>query len=58
MGHSSIKTTLDTYGHLFASLNEGMAEGLDGLFLGTVRPVCGLPSVSRIAASPDTKLPR
>ena len=32
MGHSSIKTTLDTYGHLFEGLDEAAAEALDGLF--------------------------
>ena len=29
MGHSSIVTTLDRYGHLFPALDEQIAEGLD-----------------------------
>jgi integrase len=29
LGHSSIKTTLDTYGHLFEGLDEAAAERLD-----------------------------
>ncbi|MBW3601647.1 MAG: site-specific integrase, partial [Actinobacteria bacterium] len=45
LGHSSITTTIDTYGHLFPSLDEALAEGLDGLLreslAATVRPVDG-----------------
>ena len=29
MGHSSIRTTLDTYGHLFPGLDEAAADALD-----------------------------
>jgi hypothetical protein len=29
LGHSSIVVTLDTYGHLFPSLEEGLADRLD-----------------------------
>jgi hypothetical protein len=29
LGHASIKTTLDTYGHLFDGLDEAAAERLD-----------------------------
>ena len=31
LGHSSITTTLDTYGGLFPSLDAAIAEGLDAL---------------------------
>lgn len=31
MGHASIKTTLDTYGHLFDAADEQVADGLDSL---------------------------
>jgi integrase len=31
LGHSSITTTLDRYGHLFPALDKAIAEGLDGL---------------------------
>jgi integrase len=31
LGHSSITTTMDTYGGLFPSLDEAIAEGLDGM---------------------------
>jgi integrase len=33
LGHSSIKITLDTYGHLFDGLDEAAAERLDAAFL-------------------------
>ena len=29
LGHASIKTTLDTYGHLYEGIDEALAEGLD-----------------------------
>jgi integrase len=32
LGHSSITTTLDRYGHLFPSLDERLREGLEDLF--------------------------
>ena len=32
MGHSSITTTLDRYGHLFPGLDEVVAEGLDSMW--------------------------
>ncbi len=35
LGHSSIKVTLDTYGHLFEGLDEAAAERLDATFLRT-----------------------
>ena len=28
-GHASIRTTLDTYGHLYEGIDEALAEGLD-----------------------------
>jgi integrase len=31
LGHASIRTTLDVYGNLFPSLNEGMSAALDGM---------------------------
>ena len=31
LGHSSIKVTLDTYGHLFPNLDEALAQRLDEL---------------------------
>ena len=32
LGHASIRTTLDTYGHLFAGLDEAAADALDAAF--------------------------
>ena len=32
LGHSSITVTLDTYGHLLPSLNEGLTDGLEETF--------------------------
>jgi integrase len=36
LGHSSIKVTLDTYGHLFEGLDEAAAERLDIAFPGSL----------------------
>ncbi len=33
LGHASIRTTLDTYGHLFDGLDEAAADRLDAVFL-------------------------
>jgi len=38
LGHSSITTTLDRYGHLFPSLDERLSEGLDATFRAVKRP--------------------
>ena len=35
LGHASIRTTLDTYGHLFSGLDEAAAERLDATWLGS-----------------------
>lgn len=32
LGHASIRTTLDTYGHLFEGLDEAAADRLDAAF--------------------------
>ena len=32
LGHASIKTTLDTYGHLFDGMDEAAAERLDDVW--------------------------
>jgi hypothetical protein len=32
LGHASIKTTLDTYGHLFEGLDEAAADRLEATF--------------------------
>ncbi|MEQ8717700.1 MAG: tyrosine-type recombinase/integrase [Acidimicrobiales bacterium] len=37
LGHSSITTTLDRYGHLFPSLDEAIADGLDDVFKGAAK---------------------
>jgi hypothetical protein len=39
LGHSSIKVTLDTYGHLFQGLDEAAAERLDAAFEQTPVPL-------------------
>ena len=45
-GHSSIKVTLDTYGHMFPSLDEAFTQGLEEQFREAVstrsRPTRGL----------------
>jgi integrase len=41
LGHSSIKVTLDTYGHLFDGLDEAAAERLDTDFYRTIGSVAG-----------------
>ena len=46
LGRSSIKVTLDTYGHLFPALDEALTEGLDEQFQTAIsndaRPARGL----------------
>jgi integrase len=32
LGHASIRTTMDTYGHLLEGIDQGAAEGLDALY--------------------------
>ena len=34
MGHASVRTTLDTFGHLFPGLDEAAADALDESFRG------------------------
>lgn len=34
LGHATIRTTLDTYGHLFPGLDEAAADRLDQAFVG------------------------
>jgi integrase len=36
LGHSSIKVTLDTYGHLFEGLDEAAAERLNAIYPATL----------------------
>ena len=38
LGHASISTTLDTYGHLFEGLDEAAADGLDAAHAPSARP--------------------
>lgn len=47
MGHSSITTTLDRYGHLFPHLDEQIAEGLDEVFASAGPRVSAPPRVLR-----------
>ncbi len=46
LGHSSIKVTLDTYGHLFPALDEALTDGLETQYQTAIseisRPVRGL----------------
>jgi integrase len=46
LGHSSIKTTLDTYGHLYPHADRVAAEALDELFLAP-------PAVPAAVPAPD-----
>lgn len=41
LGHASIKTTLDTYGHLFDGLDEAAADRLDEAWRGLVATTTG-----------------
>lgn len=41
LGHSSITVTLDQYGHLMPSIDEALAEGLDGTYRAAVRDLSG-----------------
>ncbi len=48
--HSSIKVTLDTYGHLFPALDEALTDGLETQYQTAIseisRPVRGLSELS------------
>ena len=50
LGHSSIKVTLDTYGHLFPALDEALTDGLETQYQTAIseisRPVRGLSELS------------
>jgi len=48
LGHSSIKITLDTYGHLFDGLDEAAAERLDAAFPGALADVQRTRSQDRV----------
>jgi len=53
LGHSSIKVTLDTYGHLFPGLDEALTDGLDTQYQKAIsvisRPLRGLSELRRSA---------
>jgi integrase len=48
LGHSSIKVTLDTYGHLFDGLDVAAAQRLDTMFSSTTGGLASSPSQSRV----------
>jgi integrase len=48
LGHSTIKVTLDTYGHLFPDEQERIADELDAAFRNRVRPPCVLSSEENV----------
>jgi len=47
LGHSGIDVTMDTYGHLFASVAEALAEALDELWSHSQQtaPLAGVASL-------------
>lgn len=47
LGHASIRTTLDIYGHLFQGLDEAAAEALDSTYRGA------LAALARPTAAPN-----
>jgi len=51
LGHSSIKLTIDTYGHLFAGSDRDSAEKMEKLFGGEPKAPCVLtmPNRNRVA---------
>jgi integrase len=53
LGHASIKTTLDVYGHLLPNLDVALADGLDELARETAAAYV-LPAVRLAAAGADT----
>lgn len=52
LGHSSIKVTLDTYGHLFDGLDEAAAERLDAAFPRASAELARRPDINRIVGLP------
>ena len=53
LGHSSIKVTLDTYGHLFEGLDEAAAQRLDTTYL--ARPSRSSVSARGWLSGPDSR---
>jgi hypothetical protein len=54
MGHSSISTTLDTYGHLMEGLDAGVAERLEQAAYERLQSWYRLGETRRTAEKPDT----
>lgn len=54
--HSSIKTTMDVYGHLFPSLQDDLAERLDGAFRAAVDAATAGPLRDEREGAPVAKL--
>lgn len=57
LGHASITTTLDRYGHLFPVLDETLAEGLDALRSGAVRDVSRTARGTGVVSLPKAMAP-
>ncbi len=59
LGHSSITVTLNTYGHLFPSLDQALTDGLETTYRASVagRTTAGeqVPSVTQIRARTGTE---
>ncbi len=53
MGHSTINVTLDTYGHLFPSLMEAVASGLDAAYRAAVSAPTPTADVRALPTRPD-----
>ena len=54
LGHASIKTTLDTYGHLFEGLDEAAADRLEATYLASdVHAVCTREDSTVVALAPQ-----
>jgi integrase len=52
MGHSTIRTTLDVYGHLFPGLDEALAAGLDAARRASTTQVGGNAGVTVLGKAP------
>lgn len=53
MGHSTINVTLDTYGHLFPSLMEAVASGLDAAYRSATSAPTPMADVLPLASQTD-----
>ena len=57
LGHASITTTLDRYGHLFPERLQELGDELDGMYQQSIsRPARGLPKMGDALGEPERRI--